>query len=119
MGLHAIKFKVRAAFAMIVWWLAVTQSQAQAPVKIECKGMVGGIAFTPDGCRIVTGGEQLRLWDVAARKEIRTFRGSKDGELITGHLDGGVRFWDGPKLLQRAVLLSRRQPLSALAVSAD
>lgn len=69
---------------------------------------VTGMAFSPDGRRLASCyfHDVLKLWDVAARKEIRTLRGhgdslsgvawSPDGKLLaSAGADGTVRLWDG------------------------
>jgi WD40 repeat protein len=79
-------------------------------------GRAWTVAFTPDGKQAVTGGGNqfdageeksgsLRLWDLAAGKEIRRFEGhakdirrvaiAPDGKLLlSGSFDGTMRLWD-------------------------
>jgi WD40 repeat protein len=70
---------------------------------------LNGMALTPDGRRLLAGGEDkiLHLWDVATAKEIQQFKGSNstitavamtaDGRRgLTGQVDGGVRYWGLP-----------------------
>src|SRR5262249_392034 len=68
---------------------------------------VWSFAFSPDGARLVSGGEDrmVRVWDSATGKLLATCRGhtskvlsvafSPDGSrLVTGSSDGTVRQWD-------------------------
>jgi WD40 repeat protein/tRNA A-37 threonylcarbamoyl transferase component Bud32 len=70
-------------------------------------GGATGVAFTPDGARLVSGSADgtVRIWDAATGTEIRTLRGhtatvynvacSPDASRIaSGSLDGTVRVWD-------------------------
>jgi WD40 repeat protein len=44
-------------------------------------GLVYGATFAPDGKTLATGGGDgtVRLWDVAARRELHVFRGHEEG----------------------------------------
>jgi WD40 repeat protein len=71
------------------------------------QGWVPGLAFSPSGCRLVTGGKDrtVRVWDTQTGKEIRRLEGhtdevysvaySPDGrQIVSAGWDGMIRFWD-------------------------
>jgi hypothetical protein len=69
---------------------------------------VGGMAFSPDGLRIVTGGESLRLWEAKTGRAILTVGHhppgissvafSPDGWKILTSNNQDVRIWDATPL---------------------
>jgi WD40 repeat protein len=89
------------------------------------------IAFTPDGKTLISsGGESIRLWDVASGKEKAALtRGrssakavavSPDGKLLaSGNWDATVRLWDGASGREIATLAGHTGPLLTVAFSPD
>ena len=104
-------------------------------------GWVTGLAFSPDGRRALSSGEDrvIRLWDLGSRATIREFRGhtdwaisvafSPDGRLAysTGGArsvwrdgtDFAVRIWDVEAGRQVGKMEGHRGLVFGLAVSAD
>jgi WD40 repeat protein len=73
---------------------------------------VEGVAFTPDGRRVLTcgieGDHTVRLWDAATAKELVRYDGHSDGPLcvaatgdgrfaLSGAKDGTLRLWPLPR----------------------
>jgi WD40 repeat protein len=95
---------------------------------------VRGVAFSPDGQRILScGGEKdktLCLWEVESGKLLRRFHGhgrgvcqvafSPDGyQGLSGSADGSVRLWDVEPGEQLAVLWGHQHVVTAVAFSPD
>jgi WD40 repeat protein len=65
---------------------------------------VRSAAFAPDGRTLATGGEHIKLWDVAAWEERATLRGhtgpvcavafAPGGTLASGGQDRAIRLWE-------------------------
>lgn len=89
---------------------------------------LGAVAFSPDGKRIVAGGDDsvVRIWDVATEKMLAEFPAcvtavfTADGKrLITGSKDHAVQVWDlGKKTLIRSLPMHRGK-IRSLALSHD
>ncbi len=93
------------------------------------------LAFSPDGKRLVTAGSwggkpgQLKVWDLAAAKELVSLRGirgtravafSPDGETIAcGEFGGAIRLRDAATGKERAVLTGHTMGVNGLAFSRD
>jgi len=70
-------------------------------------GCVTSVSFSPDGKSFISGSDDItiKLWDIATRKEIKTFKGnigyvnsvcfSPDGKsFISGSDEGEIKLWD-------------------------
>jgi hypothetical protein len=96
------------------------------------KGFVNGVAFSPDGSILATGGgdKRILLWDPKTGRLLQTLRGhaasvnriafSRDGKtLATASDDGTVRFWNPGEGTQRQILKGPNKPVKAIAFSSD
>lgn len=85
----------------------------------EQKNSITGIAFSPDGRRLTTAGQDgvVKLWDVTGGHEIANFNGhsdtvksvafSPDGKLLaTGSSDRTVKMWSANEAPEEAVTLA-------------
>jgi WD40 repeat protein len=91
---------------------------------------VNSAAFSPDGSRIVTAGENARIWDAATAKDIAILRGhegrvnsaafSPDGSrIVTASEDWTARIWDAATAKEIAVLRGHDGPVHSTAFSPD
>ena len=94
--------------------------------------VVGSVAFSPDGTRIVTGSwdKTARIWDAAAGSEVKTLRGhseavnwaaySPDGKrILTASSDGTARLWDAATGAEAGVLRGHEGAVAAAGFSPD
>lgn len=95
-------------------------------------GPVTGLAVTPDGSQLVTGGEDktVRVWDVKTAKQLRVFQGHatkvtavavrRDGRQVASAAeDGAVRVWDLNASDEHRAMTDAKESLWAVAVSPD
>lgn len=98
-------------------WNAANFAKVAEPPKH--RDVVEGLQFTPDGayllscCGFAPENTELRIWDVAARKEVAWFVPddmgcmalaiSPNGQLLaTASFEGEIRLWDLPTILAEA-----------------
>ena len=94
--------------------------------------LVGEMAFSPDGSRLVSGSSDhtLRLWDVRSGAHLATLEGhehsvkyvgfSPDGSrLVSAFGDSTLRLWDGVSGVHIATLRGHFYPADCVAFSPD
>ena len=96
------------------------------------KGWVTSVGFSPDGARLVSGGDDglLRLWDAASGAPLATLMGhrrrvfsvgfSPDGtRLVSGSDDGTLRLWDAASGALLATLRGHEGAVNSVSFSPD
>jgi RNA polymerase sigma factor (sigma-70 family) len=108
----------------------VATGKTRATLKGEHSGVYLGMAFSPDGSMLVSGGQTVRLWDVRTGKEIAELKGhfntvqsvcfSPDGSLIaSGAEDGWVKLWDVKSRKDVATLEAHTWSVRAVCFTPD
>ncbi len=88
-------------------------------------------AFSPDGTRLVTGGEDhtVRVWELCGDQVELTLEhpggvtavaAAQDGSrAVSGGLDGTLRVWNLAEGVEKSALVGHRGRINALAITAD
>ncbi len=110
--------------------------ERQTHLELEClrghtRG-VNGVAFSPDGQRIVTGSDDstAKVWDAASGQELFTLRGHRGPvnsvafspggrRIVTGGMDCTARVWDAVSGRQLLILEGHTGPITCVAFSPD
>jgi WD40 repeat protein len=111
--------------SLTLWNVEAQKSLMTVPIQMSF-----GVAFSPDGKIVASGGKTLRLWEVATQKELAAIDGHKgvimaiafspDGKtLATASLDHTVKLWSVTIGQEVATLKGHRGPVSGLAFSHD
>lgn len=111
-----------------IWDLETNQLDCE----LEAEDFVGAIVFSPDGKRIASGGEDVKvqIWSLAKQKRVGALEGhadpvsgvaySPDGKLlISGSKDGTIRAWDARSGDELEDFVGHRNGVRSLAFTKD
>ena len=127
-NLTDLNFSNAFTFNLRLW--DVSQPQPRELRSLPLKDWSNVYAFSPDGRIIVTGGMDVKLWEVASGREVLSLAGhtlpvnalsfSPDGKLlVTGCEDGGSRLWDSQTGELLVTMVSLNKGADWLAVTPD
>ena len=122
-----------------LWDVASGQEQATLRGLVEAKvtrsyrrSGINSLAFTPDGKSLATGGLEgtVKLWDVAAKKELRTLAGHANGvlsiamapdgkTLVSAGEDRTLKIWEIATGKQQSILYGHNGSIEAVAFEPD
>ncbi len=128
-GLALVIAAVTLGFAA---WASVTETWEEKVLRDGHTAAVRRAAFSPDGTKLVSVGEdkQVIVWDFEKRERLATFNDhtdwvttvefSPDGKwFVTAGADGNIIVWDALRLTKVAVLPCHRGVVRAVAFSGD
>ena len=104
-----------------IWELGANHSAA-----LTLEGLHKGVAFSPDGKHIVTGGKNITLWDAATGKQVTSFnysvRGpsfSPDGKRLIATDDNDIKILDASSGRELMTLSGHEAPIWSRSYSPD
>ena len=112
--------------------ITINESNDASGFDMQNAAEVYGLALSRDGSMLAsaTGDHAVRLWDLAAGKEMHKFMGhsgavqtvafSSDGHwLVSGSSDGSARIWDMVSKTERVALIASPKNEAWLAIAPD
>ncbi|KAI0026809.1 hypothetical protein K488DRAFT_91838 [Vararia minispora EC-137] len=100
--------------------------------RIDARGLINAVAFSPDGTRVVSGlyDESVRIWDASTGEQVQMLDGhtysvtsvafSPDGtRVVSGSDDKSVRIWDASTRQQVRMLDGHMSSVTSVAFSPD